>query len=120
MSPESAAELMWLIQDVHVRDWVLADLSHHVDAARVDNLVDLALSAPDHLRPRLAGAAAAALVMCGDSPVALWAMADHAGDDSLAQLAVQAVRGCIPPEEIRAVFARAGLQLRVRMAESAA
>lgn len=121
LTPEQAAELMVLLQDVDVRDWVLADLAvGPVDAQLVDRLVDLALTAPDRLRPRLAGTSAAAIVMRGDNPVGLWAMVDHGGEDSLAHLAAEAVLACVPPPELCAVFTQAREQLAARVAGSAA
>jgi hypothetical protein len=104
------------LQDVNVRDWVIADLaSDPVDHGPVDALVGAALAAPDDLRPRVAGAAAAVLYAVGDSPVGVWAMLDHAGDDSLAQLVAVGLDCCTPPTVLREVFdeARAGIQERI-------
>ena len=77
------------------------------DRAAIETLVQIALSAPDDLRPRLAGAAAAVTYAVGDNPVAVWALLDHAGDDSLAQLVAASIDTCTPPDVLREVFADA-------------
>lgn len=102
------AELCWLLQQVDVRDWILAHLCTPApDPAGIDLLVDLALGAPDELRPRLAGAAAAALYASSASSVAVWALLDHAGDDSLARLVAASLDACLPPTALQKVLAEA-------------
>jgi hypothetical protein len=98
----AAAELMWLLQEVHVRDWALAHLClDGPDPAGVEVLVQLARTAPERLRARLAGAAAAALYAGAQSSVAIWAMLDHAGQDSLARLVAASLDSCLPPAALR-------------------
>ena len=102
------AELMWLLQDVTIRDYLLAHLAADIpDHAGVETLVQLALSAPVDLRPRLAGAAAAALYACADSSVAVWALIEHAAEDSLAALVADALTMCVPPSVLADCFAQA-------------
>jgi hypothetical protein len=102
------AELCWLLQQVDVRDWTLAHLcTPDPDPAGIDLLVDLAVAAPDDLRPRLAGAAAAALYASSASSVAVWALLDHAGDDSLARLIAASLDACLPPTALQEVLAEA-------------
>jgi hypothetical protein len=102
------AEVMWLMQDVTVRDWVIAHLTlDEPDLAGIETLVQLALTAPDDLRPRLAGAAAAVLYAAAESSVAVWAMVDHADGDSLASLVATALDNCCPPTVIQDAFREA-------------
>jgi hypothetical protein len=102
------AEVMWLLQDVTVRDWTIAHLATaHPDRALVEALLQVALTAPDQLRPRLAGASAAVLMGTGESPVAIWAMLDHAAGDSLAQLVAAGMDACAPPTLLQQAFAEA-------------
>lgn len=99
------ARLWWLLQRVDVRDWALAHLFiEDPDLAAADLLVDLALTAPDDLRPRLAGAAAAALYACGASSVGVWSLIDQADGDSLAGLVAASLDASLPPTALRAAF----------------
>ena len=101
-----AAGLMLLLQDVHVRDLTLGAVITGPDPeGPVDTLAQVALRAPEELRPRLAGAAAAAMAATGANAVGSWAMVDHAGEDSLARLISVALHTCIEPSVIAASFA---------------
>ena len=102
------AEVAWLLQDVNVRDWALAHVcADDVDHVGVEVLVQLALTAPDGLRPRVAGAAAAALHAAGGSSVGVRALIDHANGDSLAGLVEVALDHCMPPTALQDVFTEA-------------
>lgn len=109
------AMLMVGLQEVMVRDWVISTLATGTERALVDTLVRAALAAPDDLRPRIAGAAAAALYAMGDSSVGVWALVDHAGDDSLAGLVAASLDYCIPPTELRTVFTDAAAVIQARL-----
>jgi hypothetical protein len=116
LAPSDVAAVQVGLQDVHVRDWVLAHLATDpIDRAGIDALVRSALAAPDDLRPRVAGAAAAALYAAGDNPVAVWTLIDHAGTDSLAALVAASIDVCTPPTVLREVFAEARLELEARL-----
>ena len=107
-TPSTRAEVAWLIQDVNVRDWALAHVcADEVDHVSVEALVQLALTAPDGLRPRVAGAAAAALHAAGGSSVGVRALIDHANGDSLAGLVEVALDHCMPPTALQDVFTEA-------------
>jgi hypothetical protein len=56
----------------------------------------------------------------GDNPVGVWAMLDHAGDDSLAQLVRASMDSCLPPTALREVFADDLVQIEQRMAAEVA
>lgn len=105
------AELMWALQDVTVRDYVIAHLAvEEPDRRCIEALVQVALCAPEDLRPRLAGAAAAVLYASAESSVAVWTMIEHAEDDSLASLVASALDICTPPTVLRDCF-RAAMAL---------
>lgn len=115
--PVVRAEMAWLLQDVNVRDWVLTHLcTSDPDLAAIEALTQLALTAPESLRPRLAGAAAAALYASAGSSVGVWALIDHAEDDSLAGLVAASLDSCLPPTALQEVFATAlpALENRIR------
>ena len=104
----AAAGLMLLLQDVRVRDLTLAAVVCGPEPeGPVDTLARVALRAPDDFRPRLAGAAAAALAATGANAVASWAMVEHAGDDSLALLIGEALHHCLEPSIIAETFSDA-------------
>ena len=104
------------LQDVNVRDWILAHLATDpIDHALVDALVRAALAAPDDLRPRVAGAAAAVFYAVGDNPVAVWALLDHSGEDSLGQLVAAGIDVCTPPTVLQEVFAEARTMIQDRI-----
>lgn len=91
---------------VWVRDFVLAQiaLTKASTDALVDAVVQAALSAPEDLRPRVAGAAAALLAACGDSSIATRCLLDLAGDESLAQLVRMSVETAVAPGQMRVVL----------------
>ena len=102
------ADVALLLQEVTVRDFTIAKLAcDPVDRGAIETLVQIARSVPEDLRPRLAGAAAAVTYAIGDNPVAVWALLDHAGEDSLAQLVAAGIDTCMPPTVLREVLAEA-------------
>lgn len=101
-----ARVLVWC-QHVHVRDFVLCSLAA-VDTgpdALVDVVVQSALRAPEDLRPRMAGMAAALLAACEASSIPASCLADLAGEDSLAQLVSSSISRAVPPRVLREMFA---------------
>lgn len=113
------ARLLVWCQHVHVRDFVLCSLAA-VDTgpdALVDVVVQTALRAPEDLRPRLAGMAAALLAACGVSSIPASCLADLAGDDSLAQLVSASISSAVPPQVLREMFAN-GLDQVLRAIQS--
>ena len=112
------AALVTLIQDIQVRDLVLGTLAAapgDLDES-VEVFIRAAISAPDYLRPRVAGTAAALLAADGSNPVALWAMVDLAEDESLAALVRTGVEQGFPPDLVRETFAEALPMVRERIA----
>lgn len=119
-SPDVRAELVLLLQDVDVRDWVLVHLcTPDPDLPGVEALTQLALAAPEDLRPRLAGAAAAALYATAGSPVGVRALIDLAGSDSLATLVDLSVDSCLPPTVLQDCFQTALPRLEQRLTQQA-
>jgi hypothetical protein len=117
------ADVTLLMQEVNVRDFTIAHLAGDPpDRRAIEVLAQIALSAPEDLRPRLAGAAPAAAVTyaIGDNPVAVSALLDHAGDDSLAQLVAVGIDTCMPPTVLREVFAKALVEIEQRIRDEAA
>ena len=103
---------------LHVRDLVLGTLAAapgDLDES-VEVFIRAANSAPDYLRPRVAGTAAALLAADGSNPVALWAMVDLAEDESLAALVRTGVEQGFPPDLVRETFAEALPMVRERIA----
>ena len=101
--PKAAADVIALVQDVRVRDWVLSQI---VDDERlIDMVVQLALRTPAVFRPIVAGLAAAALAAQGVNPVGTRAMLDHAGDDSLGVLVGMSVDLAYSPTVLRDLIA---------------
>ena len=118
--PAMNAELVWLLQDVNVRDHVLCTVAlPSPESVKVDAIVATALVAPAKLQPRLAGTAAALLYATGTDSVGVWAMVDHAGDDSLALLVAQAMFNFVPPTEFRKVLECARVEVTQRIQEDA-
>ena len=110
------ADVTLLLQEVNVRDFAIAHLAvEPPDRGAIEVLAQIALSAPDDLRPRVAGAAAAVSYAIGDNPVAVWALLDHAGDDSLAQLVAASIDTCMPPTVLREVFTEALREIEERI-----
>jgi hypothetical protein len=115
------ADVTLLLQEVNVRDFTIAHLAGDPpDRGAIEVLAQIALSAPEDLRPRLAGAAAAVTYAVGDNPVAVSALLDHAGDDSLAQLVAAGIDTCMPPIVLREVFAKALVEIEQRIHDEAA
>ena len=103
--PADQVAVMQLLQDVQVRDIALASIIDRDDRESLAAaLIDVVLRTPDELRPRIAGAAAAASAALGDSSVRTWAMVDLAEDDSLADLVAQAMVSMVNPRELRRIF----------------
>lgn len=103
------ARLQLAMQDVRIRDLILcrvseAELGQH---GLVDAIVRAALSAPEQLRPRVAGAAAALLAAIEGNSVAAECLIEVAQGDSLAVLTATSVRAALPPSMLREVFASA-------------
>jgi len=103
------AVVVTLLQDIQVRDLFLGTLAASpgplTNAAQV--LIRTTVSAPRVMRPRVAATAAALLAADGSNPVALWAMVDLAGDESLAALVKAGTEQGIPPGMVRDTFAEA-------------
>lgn len=116
------AQLVMLMHDVHVRDFVLASLAtDDTDTTGlVDALVRTALTAPEGLRAPLAATAAAALVATGGDPVAVWSLLGLAPGESLAGLVEASITAGIPPQGIRAAFAEAMPEVEHRLDERSA
>ncbi len=103
------ARVQLAMQDVRIRDLVLcrvaeAELGQEL---LVDAVVHVALSSPDQLRPRLAGAAAALLAAIQGNSIAAECLIDLAAGDSLAELTAASVRALVPPSALRAVLVAA-------------
>jgi hypothetical protein len=103
------ARIQAAMGDVRVRDYVLASiaLSQQDTDSLVDVVVQAALTAPEDLRPRMAGAAAALLCSCGESSIATTCLLELAGGESLADLVRTSVEAAVPPRTIREVFGSA-------------
>ena len=100
---KAAGDVIALVQDVRVRDWVLSQIVE--DERLIEMIVHLALRTPAVFRPIAAGLAAAALAACGDNPVGTRAMLDHAGDDSLGILVGMSVDLAYSPAVLRDLIA---------------
>ena len=100
---KAAGDVIALVQDVRVRDWVLSQI---VDDERlIDMVVHLALRTPAVFQPIVAGLASAALAAQGDNPVGTRAMLDYAGDDSLGILVGMSVDLAYSPTVLRDLIA---------------
>jgi len=100
---KAAGDVIALVQDVRVRDWVLSQIGD--DERLIDMVVQLTLRTPAVSRPIVAGLAAAALAACGDNPVGIRAMLDYAGDDSLGILVGMSVDLAYSPRVLRDLIA---------------
>jgi hypothetical protein len=99
------ARLMLLLQDVVVRDHLLAGVAEADDVvAAADALSLLALTSPPELRPALSAGAATVHYLCGDNPVGTTALLDLAGDQKLARLLRTWIGLAIPPHDLREVL----------------
>ena len=103
------SRLQVAIDNVIVRDYVLAGIALSDDGTDelVDVIVQAALTAPEDLRPRVAGAAAALLAACGDSSIATTCLLELADGQSLAELVRVSVNAAVPPATLREVFSSA-------------
>jgi hypothetical protein len=121
VSPTLRAELGVLLQDVNVRDWVLLHVCEDPDSVVVDALVDLALTSPEVLRPRLAATAAAALYATTGRTIGVRALLTHADGETLAHLVETSIDMCVPPDTVRDLFTstRSAVQARVTPRASA-
>jgi hypothetical protein len=103
------ARLQYGMGDIRVRDYVLASIAAsdgNADAL-VDVVVQAALTAPETLRPRVAGAASALLAGCGESSIAVSCLLELAEGESLADLVRVSQRTPLPPSQLRETFASA-------------
>jgi hypothetical protein len=113
--PEDAAtdlmrsRIQVAFSSVIVRDYVLVRVavSEQDTEALVDVVVQAALTAPEDLRPRVAGAASALLAACGESSIATTCLLELAEGESLAELVQASQSAPVPPSTIRATFASA-------------
>ena len=96
-----------------VRDFVLASIALSDGSAQpcVDVVVQAALTAPEDLRPRIAGAAAALLAACGESSIAVDVPARARRGQSLADLVRVSVEAVVPPATLREVFADSAMPM---------
>jgi len=103
------SRLQVAMADVRVRDFVMAKVALSEDDvdALVDVVVQAALTAPEDLRPRVAGAASALLAACGTSSIAVSCLLELADGESLAELVRMSQSVPVPPEVLREVFTQA-------------
>lgn len=103
------SRLQVAMADIRVRDFVMTRiaLAEEDTDALVDVVVTAALTAPEDLRPRVAGAAAALLAACGTSSIAVSCLVDLADGESLADLVRTSQAVPVPPQVLRDVFAQA-------------
>lgn len=103
------ARLQAAMAHVWVRDFVLCHVAMSTTGtdALLDVVVQAALTAPEDLRPRIAGAAAALLAACGDSSIAVDCLLDLADGESLADLVRASKNAVVAPDTLRQVFTQA-------------
>ncbi len=102
------ARVVLAVQDVRVRDFVMAKIADEPDpAALVDAVVRAALTAPEDRREPVAAMAAALLAACGDSTVPVRCLLDLAGSQTLAALVSTMIEIPIPPRRLRALMVEA-------------
>ena len=102
------ATIQLAIQDVKVRDWLLASVvADQGRSGLAEALADVALSAAGDLAARACGAAAAALAATNSSTIPAACLAELAGDDPLAEIVHRAISSGINPKDIQAMFATA-------------
>ncbi|MEI6363863.1 MAG: DUF4192 domain-containing protein [Actinomycetes bacterium] len=94
------------MEDVRVRDFVMASmaLTEEPAEALVDVIVQAALTAPEDLRPRVAGAAAFLLAAFGESSIATVCLLELAEGQSLAELVRVSVNSAVSPTAMRDVL----------------
>ena len=92
--------------NVIVRDYVMASIALTADPAEgvVDVIVQAALTAPQDLRPRVAGAAAFLLAAFGESSIATVCLLELAEGQSLAELVHISVNSAVSPGAMREVL----------------
>lgn len=108
--------LTLLLDDITVRDYLLGTLaSGPDDPASAEALTQLALTAPNEVRPAVAVTAAVAQAAFAGSPVAIWALLDLAEETSLARLMTSAIHAGFTPDQIRDVLVSALPEIRERI-----
>ena len=91
--------------DVRVRDYVLGQVASLNDPEPfVDVLTDTALRSAAEVRSRMCGTAAAVLAATQCSTVPASCLAELAGNDSLANLVKEGIRGGFPPASLSEIF----------------
>jgi CBS domain-containing protein len=91
--------------DVRVRDYVLGQVASLNDPEPfVDVLTDTALRSAAEVRSRMCGTAAAVLAATQCSTVPASCLAELAGNDSLANLVKEGIRGGFPPASLNEIF----------------
>lgn len=115
------ATIQLAIQDVKVRDWLLASVVTDKDrAVLAETLVDVALSATGALAPRACGAAAATLAATNASTIPAACLAELAGEDSLAEIVHRATSSGMNPSDIQAMFTAALPELEAAITQEEA
>lgn len=102
-------QFIQLIQDVRVRDIVLARIvcSEDNEAQLVEKLMEFAQSAITEKTPRIAGMASAAMAAIGKLADETQELLNLAGEDSLAQLIKTGIDKNVPQGMYRKIFAEA-------------
>jgi len=91
--------------DVRARDYVLGQVASLNDPEPfVDVLTDTALRSAAEVRSRMCGTAAAVLAATQCSTVPASCLAELAGNDSLANLVKEGIRGGFPPASLNEIF----------------
>jgi len=99
---EAIAEFIALVQDVHVRDYVLVQVIESEDVATLtQSLVNIALQTPEPQQYLLAGMTAMALQGTFAPVMAVSEMLKLAGDNSLGRLVQRAVDHNVPQKVAR-------------------
>lgn len=115
------ATIQLAIQDVKVRDWLLASVVADKErAALAQALADTALSVTGDLASRACGAAAAALAATNASTIPAACLVELAGEDSLAEIVHRAISSGINPKDIQAMFATALPELEAAITQEEA
>jgi hypothetical protein len=100
------SRIQFACDNVIVRDYVLASiaLTDEPTDGLVDVIVQAALTAPEDLRPRVAGAAACLLAAFGESSIATVCLLELAEGQSLAELVRVSVNSAVSPTAMREVL----------------
>lgn len=103
MVDELRAKVMVAVQDVNVRDYVMAQaaLDDELGVPVMETVTALAVSSPPRLRPRLAGMAAMMQMALGSSSLPVTAMIEMSDSDSLAVLVDRCLEVPIRPDLVR-------------------